>query len=629
MLDAATLLPVLGTGAKAAKAAKIIKSVGKPLIKALSVAGASAPIITAVTKIANGEKYTSADLAQAIQGIGSGIIATKSIKDSIGNAKLAKKIAGKGVDAANASLNAAKTASAGNFTMKRTPAQLEAFVKSNPTEAKALESVKALAKNENVELSDADAKSILTKLGVKFEKGKVSINLKAGIKKGFHTRGETTTAFEAPTPETNKSWLYFALSPKARANVLGSESVYGFRTTKGPKRFKQVGQVSENVSSTDIVNAINADRPNLTQQAILRLTAENPQAFGNLFRQGDSYKPSTAKAGVYFGGNRYYRNPAITDPSKLLNAPSRLNPYQLKYGEAVVVPTIYQSHYRLNAPQTIAEEFRLPAWTPPVGRRFHLVGKNSGSGIIITPYTKALPYYQGAIALPEHFKAGGKIQKFQSGGFTGKGVKANLANADDLLRAGVSATAIYKDRDLRRDALNELKKRQFIAPHINTLNYNFSDIDQSANDQALPLLESRFVTSDSRDSMAFKLNKAQNLSRLANQKNAAITQRISAIDEQNRQIESANATNRAEVANQKSQYLTGLEYQDKMLDSEALNRLFSDVINPLGQQFSQQGRDAYNRKLDTNYKLAIEEANRIENSRINSVLSKPGGYREK
>jgi len=623
VLDAATLIPVIGTGAKAAKAAKIIKSVGKPLIKVLSLAGASAPVITAVTKIANGEKYTSADLAQAIQGIGSGIIATKSIKDSIGNAKLAQKIAGKSVDAANASLNTARTASAGGFKMERTPAQLEAFVKSNPTEAKALESVKAFAKNEKIDLSDADAKKILTDLGIQFDKGKIHVNLKAGFKKGFHTRGETTTSFEAPTPETTKSWLHFALSPKARANVFGSEAVYGFKTTKGPKRFRQVGQVAENISPAEIISAINAKRPNLTQQAILRMTAENPQAFGNMFRQGSFYKPSEYRKGVYFGGRRYYRNPAITDSSRLLIAPAGGNPVNVRYGRPITALTVYQSPYRLTAPNPIAEEFRLP-WNPPVGRRFHLTGNSASSGVIITPYTKALPYYQGAIQLPEHFKAGGKIQKFQSGGFTGKGVNINWANLDDLMRAGVAARAIYKDRDIRRNALGELKKRQFITPHIDQLRYNFSDIDQSYNDQALPLLESTFVTSDSRDSMGFKLAKAQNLSRLANQKNAAISQRMAAIDEQNRQIESTNAVNEAETANQKSQYLTGLEYQDKMLDSEALNRVFSDVINPLGQQFGQQGRDAFNRKVDTNYRLEMADADKLENARISGDLNSKG-----
>lgn len=192
------------------------------------------------------------------------------------------------------------------------------------------------------------------------------------------------------------------------------------------------------------------------------------------------------------------------------------------------------------------------------------------------------------------------------------------------MRAGVAAGAIYKDRDIRRNALGELKKRQFITPHIDTLRYNFSDIDQSYNDQALPLLESKFVTSDSRDSMGFKLAKAQNLSRLANQKNAAISQRMAAIDEQNRQIESTNAVNRAETANQKSQYLTGLEYQDKMLDSEALNRVFSDVINPLGQQFGQQGRDAFNRKVDTNYRLEMADADKLENARISGDLNSKG-----
>ena len=60
----------------------------------------------------------------------------------------------------------------------------------------------------------------------------------------------------------------------------------------------------------------------------------------------------------------------------------------------------------------------------------------------------------------------------------------------------------------------------------------------------------------------------------------------------NRQINNANEQARVQTANQKSQYITGLRYQDKMLDSVALNRVFSDVIAPFGQQMSQQGRNA-------------------------------------
>ena len=45
MLDAATVLPVLGTGPKAYKALKAIKAVGQPLIKWLSLYGASQSVL--------------------------------------------------------------------------------------------------------------------------------------------------------------------------------------------------------------------------------------------------------------------------------------------------------------------------------------------------------------------------------------------------------------------------------------------------------------------------------------------------------------------------------------------------------------------------------------------------------
>jgi hypothetical protein len=78
-------------------------------------------------------------------------------------------------------------------------------------------------------------------------------------------------------------------------------------------------------------------------------------------------------------------------------------------------------------------------------------------------------------------------------------------------------------------------------------------------------------------SMAFKLAKAQSLSSLAAQENAEITQRKTATDEINRNIENTNAAQRAAAANEQSQYLANLNYQDRMVDSVALNSKWSKV----------------------------------------------------
>lgn len=203
ILDAASILPIVGTGAKAAKAAKVIKSVGRPLIKALSIAGASAPVITAVQRIANGEKYTSADLAQAIQGLGSGIIAAKSIKDAIGNAKLAQKVAGKAADNANAALNNVKKIKVGSMEKELTTDEIEQFIANNPTKAKAIEAVKKFAPDPT-QVKRTEAVEFLEKMGVEFKEGKSKFDIKAW-KKGFRTKGDTQAIFNKPKEQQASS----------------------------------------------------------------------------------------------------------------------------------------------------------------------------------------------------------------------------------------------------------------------------------------------------------------------------------------------------------------------------------------------------------------------------------------
>ena len=209
-----------------------------------------------------------------------------------------------------------------------------------------------------------------------------------------------------------------------------------------------------------------------------------------------------------------------------------------------------------------------------------------------------------------------------NGGLPGKKFLLNKPNVDDAIRAAITARAIYHDRDLQRAALGKLYQRQFQTPQFDRLKYDYSPIEQGYNESVKPYLESRFVTSDARDSMAFKLNKAQQLSGLAGQKNTQLTQYKSQIDSANNQIDNTNEQARVQTANEKSQYLTNLNYQDAMLNSVAWNRLFSDAINPFGQQMSQQGRDAFNKELSMKYQFDSQNLQRLENSRIQGELNK-------
>lgn len=564
-LDAATLILGLGVGAKAGKAVKTIKAFGKPIIKLLSIAGATTPVITAVTKIINGEKYTSEDLTQAIQGIGSAVIATKSIKDAIGNAKLAARTAAKAAPAqAEAIATTVKEASAGGFTFKRNNAQLKDFVDAHPTKASAIDEIKKIARDEKqLSLSDEDASKILTDIGVKFKNGKRSYYI-------FGKKGETTTSFETPKTEDAHSALFYYLSPRARGKVFGNEAVFGFGGNQG--------SVRNTVTAADIRRAKNMANPDLASQALLRMTAENPQAFGNMFRNANgSLVPVRYKDGIYFGGRRYYRNPST---KRHIALPASMRSYEITRFEDPILKNGGKIRKGLTG-------FGLPKIeTPDVLKAEATTTSNFGLSKIETPKQKP-----GSV-----------------GGFTGKTPQINLANLDDILRAGVTANAINKDANIQHDALSKLRSRQFVAPQLSRANYDFSDIRQSYAEQRKPLLESRYVTSDPMASMAFKLAKAQSLSSLTSQENAEITQRKTAIDETNRNIENTNTVQRAAMANEQSQYLANLNYQDRMVDSAALNSKWSKVWNNLGNQFGQQSRDAQNKIADLNYTIAQQNA---------------------
>ena len=284
---------------------------------------------------------------------------------------------------------------------------------------------------------------------------------------------------------------------------------------------------------------------------------------------------------------------------------------------------------RLNVPARV-RQIKTPAYT------LNTKAKGVATPQLINPFTKSnnqqyIDIQPSGLVYQPVYKDGGKIIKAQSGGrvrpggLPGEGYKVNLPNLDDTIRAGIAARAIYHDRDLQRKSLSELYKRQFQTPQVDRAKYNFSDIEQGYNEAKKPYLESRFVTSDPRDSMAFKLSKAQQLSSLAAQKNSQITQRKTQLDDMNRQIDAANEQARVQTANEKSQYLTNLNYQNRMLDSVTWNRLFSDVINPFGQQMSQQGRDAFNKNAQLQYQLDVQAAQREENARVNGELQRQYG----
>ena len=144
-------------------------------MKLLALSGAAAPVITAVQKITSGEKYTSADLAEAIRGVGSAVIAGNLISQDIGNAKLAASKAKSFAEADAAGVRKSEVTLEGGkkYTDESSIDDLKQFIKDNPIEKKAIEAVISTAKSQNVTLNEAHARSLLEQQGISFEKGSV------------------------------------------------------------------------------------------------------------------------------------------------------------------------------------------------------------------------------------------------------------------------------------------------------------------------------------------------------------------------------------------------------------------------------------------------------------------------
>ena len=153
----------------------------------------------------------------------------------------------------------------------------------------------------------------------------------------------------------------------------------------------------------------------------MRLSAENPQAFGDLFRIGEGFVPTNTKAGLYFGGNRYYRK---------VPTPSQAEPVKVNYGNSFgkYLPVLYKPQSEILTPEVVVPQgsfftrrLELPQGFIPrglLGQRNPKINPFYGPGII--KYQAPKKQSNGfVIYSPTNtsftFKKGGKIVKAQNG----------------------------------------------------------------------------------------------------------------------------------------------------------------------------------------------------------------------
>lgn len=291
LLDLATVIPGLGTGAKTAKAVKAIKAAATPIMKVLSLAGA-AQGVAAMGKVIRGEEITSEDLTAIISGLGSTAIAGKQLKDTIGDAKLAKKLATNAAQSANA----ANDSELVGTTLQKTRKEIANLIGDTKSEKEVVSKVQELLKQTNPEATTADARKVLQEWGVETSRSRFSG--KNGWKEylQFWKKGEKQVSFDLPKEQEAGSTLYYMLNPYARLKQTGFD--WGYVQREGNLK---------TLTSSDI-NAANAAvaarNANLEQQALSRQTIENPRAFWN---NNIMLGETTSIPGFYMGGNRYFR----------------------------------------------------------------------------------------------------------------------------------------------------------------------------------------------------------------------------------------------------------------------------------------------------------------------------------
>lgn len=266
LLDLATLIPVLGTGAKTLKAIKVVKAAATPIMKALSIAGA-AKGVAAMGKVLRGEDVTTDDLTAIISGLGSTAIAGKQIKDTVGDAKLAKKLASRAAKSANDSNNSEILGT----LLPKSRKEIATLISDSKSEKEAVSKIQSLLKSSNPNASTSDARKVLQEWGVDVTRSRFS------GKKGWKEyvkiwkKGEKQVSFDTPKEQEAGSTLYYMMNPFARRKQIGFD--WGIKSSKGnlDKLTKQDVAVAERMLS-------NGSRSSLAK-AIARRTVDNPSAF--------------------------------------------------------------------------------------------------------------------------------------------------------------------------------------------------------------------------------------------------------------------------------------------------------------------------------------------------------------
>lgn len=292
-LDVASLVPILGTGVKTAKAVKALKAAATPIMKVLSVVGAVNGA-QAMGKVIRGEEVTSEDITAILSGLGSATIAGKQLKDTIGDARLARMVESKSLSGQK--IISKPTAEIGGKKME---------IEIDALKDKSLSEVETMLKNKVKATLGKDFKEgvhdkdLLDKFQIKTETSK-KFSIKNLFKKGEKAITSTESAVFSPTEKGSPhSVLRYTLSPRLRAQQLGYN--IGYKQSSG-----NLGQISKK-EYKDAMNAVMKGNASGKQIALVRRTSINPKGFS--FELGDARNINSGWGWPIMGRSLKYDSP--------------------------------------------------------------------------------------------------------------------------------------------------------------------------------------------------------------------------------------------------------------------------------------------------------------------------------
>lgn len=411
LLDLATVIPGLGTGAKTAKAVKTIKAAATPIMKVLSLAGA-AQGVAAMGKVIRGEEITSEDLTAIISGLGSTVMAGKQLKDTIGDAKLAKKLATNVAE----STNTAKNSELVGNTLKKTRQEIADLIGDTTSEKEVVNKVQNLLKQTNPDATSADARNVLKEWGVETSRSRFSG--KEGWKEylKFWKKGEKQVSFDVPKDKEAGSTLYYMLNPYARLKQTGFD--WGIASSKG-----NLGTLdkSEIAAAERMLN--NGSRSALAQ-SIARHTVNNPSAINVELEQiATRRRPGKWGWPVYMRGvkqtlpQQETKILALDAPQQMLMLPA---PQQTppQPSQILMLPAPKQNLPDPSYSRSILYRSLDEGWNPRVSTEGYPLWAQRWDDVYIDPTLPSNYYQINGLVDPikfNSFQKGGKIQKAQPG----------------------------------------------------------------------------------------------------------------------------------------------------------------------------------------------------------------------